>query len=89
VSEAEYQNILQSGQFRQGPNSLEGKWFADTLEGALAHGMKLFPGEKFHLIEADVSDNAPSLFKQPNLDGLGLARYLHQDDLEAVIPRPL
>ena len=38
VSEAEYQDVLRTGQLRQGPNSMEGKWFADSLEGAQAHG---------------------------------------------------
>ena len=89
VSEAEYQDVLKSGRFQQGPNSLEGKWFADSLEGAEAHGKALFPEEKYHLIEADVPNDAPSLFKQPNLDLRGPARYLHLDDLNDVIPRPL
>jgi len=89
VSEAEYQDILRTGQFRQGPNSLEGKWFADSLEGAQAHGNSLFGIGNFRLIEADVPNNAPSLFQQPNLDGLGPARYLHLDDLNGVTPQPV
>jgi len=89
VSEAEYQDILRTGQFRQGPNSLEGKWFADSLEGAQGHARNLFPDGKFRLIEADLPNNAPSLFRQPNLDGLGPARYLHLDDLNGVTPRPV
>jgi hypothetical protein len=89
VSEEEYRDILSTGVLRQGPNSLEGKWFADSLEGANAHGRSLFPNGRFRLIEVDVPDNAPSLFKSPNLDGLGPARYLHIDDLLPVRPRPL
>ncbi len=88
VSEAEYQDILKTGQFRSGLNSLEGKWFADSVEGAQAHGKALFSKGKFRLIEADVPDNAPSLFRQPNLDGRGPARYIHCDDLNGVTPRP-
>jgi hypothetical protein len=89
VSEAEYQDILQTGRLRQGPNSLEGKWFADSVEGAGLHGDALQGPGKYRIIEVDVPDNAPSLFRQPNLDGRGPARYLHLDDLNDVTPRPL
>jgi hypothetical protein len=68
---------------------VEGKWFADSLAGAQAHGKALYPDGKFRLIEADIPDDAPSLFKLPNLDGRGPARYLHIDDLKGVVPRPL
>ena len=81
VSEAEYQNILGTGKLHQGLNSLEGKWFADSLEGANGHGKALFPDGKFRLIEVDIPDNSPSLFRLPNLDGRGPARYLHKNDL--------
>ncbi len=89
VSETEYQDILSTRQLRSGPNSLEGKWFADSIERARAHGKALYPDGMYHLIEADVPDNAPSLFRQPNLDGRGPARYLHLDDLRDVVPQPL
>jgi RHS repeat-associated protein len=89
VSEEEYKDILDCGKLRQGPNSLEGKWFADSLEGANAHGNGLFPGGKFRLVEVDIPDDAPSLFRLPNLDGRGPARYLHNDDLPGLSPRLL
>ena len=89
VSEAEYQDILATGRLRQGPNSLEGKWFADSIKGAQAHGRALYPDGNFGLVEADIPDNAPSLFRDPNLDGRGPARYIHNDDLPSVSPRPL
>jgi hypothetical protein len=89
VSEAEYQDILASSQFRAAPNSLEGKWFADSAECAKAHGEALFPGSSYRLIQADVPDDVPSLFRHENLDGLGPARFLHIDDLKGVVPRPL
>ena len=87
VSEAEYLDILRTKRFRQGPNSLEGKWFADSIEGARLHGDALQGRGKYRLIEADLPDSAPSLFRQSNLDGYGPARYLHQDDLNNVTPR--
>ena len=66
---------------------MEGKWFADSVEGAQAHGRSLYPDGKFRLIEADVPDNAPSLHKDPNLEGRGPARYLDIGDLKDVKPR--
>jgi hypothetical protein len=87
VSEAEYQDILHNGRFRQGSNSLEGKWFADSMEGARSHGEALYPNGEFRLMEADVPDDAPSLFQLSNLDGRGPARYLELDDLQGVVPR--
>jgi len=72
---------------RQGPNSTEGKWFADSFEGAVAHGEALTAGGSYRVIEADVSDDAPSLYRLPNLDGRGPARYLAVEDLVDVVPR--
>jgi hypothetical protein len=89
VSEAEYQQILKTGKLEMGKGTLEGKWFADSIEGAKAHGKGLYPDGKFRLIEADVPDNAPSLHKDPNLDGRGPSRYLHIEDLKLVKPRPV
>ncbi len=88
VSEAEYQDIVTTGRFRQGPNSMEGKWFADSLKGAQDHGNALFKKHAFRLIEADVPDSAPSLYRLPNLDDFGPARYLDLDDLNGVTPNP-
>ena len=68
---------------------MEGKWFADSVEGATAHGNALEGAGKFRIIEADVPKSAPSLFTQPNLDGRGSARYLHIDDLKGVKARPV
>jgi hypothetical protein len=87
VSEAEYQSILKTGKFTQGPNSLEGKWFSGSLEGAKLHGNALHGVGNYRIIEADVPRNAPSLFWQPNLDGRGPARYLDMEDLKDVNPR--
>ena len=87
MSEAEYPDILSTGRFLEGPNSLEGKWFADSIGGARDHGDKLYPDGNYRLIEADVPNDAPSLFRLTNLDGLGSARYLDVVDLNDVVPR--
>ncbi len=86
VSEAEYADIVRTGRMRQGPNGMEGKWFADSLEGAVARGEALSAGGGYRLIEADVPDDAPSLDQLPNLDGRGPARYLDVEDLRGVEP---
>jgi hypothetical protein len=88
VSQAEYDSALSTGQFSQGPNSLEGKWFADTYEGSILHGDGLQGPGNYNILEADLPNDAPSLFKVPNLDGRGPATYIHLDDLQGVTPRP-
>lgn len=89
VGRDEYDDLVKTVRLRQGPNSLGGKWFADTFGGARAFGTGLYPGQEFWIVEADVPDEAPSLFRQPNIDPKGPARDLHVDDLAAVSPRLL
>jgi len=89
VSEAEYQQILRTGKFEVLPNVAEGKYFADSVEGAMAHGEGLHGAGNFRIIEADLPNNAPSIFRFDNLDGHGPASFIHIDDLQNVTPRPL
>ena len=58
VSIEEYDEILATGEFKVGPNSMEGKWFADTLDGAIAHGNALYPDQNFKLVSAELPDSA-------------------------------
>jgi len=88
VSEGEYQQILRTGRFETVPQGAEGKHFADTVKGAYQFGKALMGEGRFHVVEADVPDAAPSLFQWPDLDGFGPARFLHIDDLKGVCPRP-
>ena len=88
VSPAEFDDIMKTGRFNVGPNSVEGKYFADTLEGVVKHGDTLQGAGKYRIVEADLPNNAPSLYTWPNLDGYGPARYIHVDDLNGVTPRP-
>jgi hypothetical protein len=67
---------------------MEGKWFADSIESAAAHGDALQGPGNFRLIEAELPNNAPSLYQHPNMDGRGPARYLDINDLNDVAPRP-
>jgi hypothetical protein len=68
---------------------MEGKWFADSVESAGAHGDALHGPGNFRLIEADLPNNAPSLHLDPNIDGRGPGRYLDINDLNGVTPRPV
>ena len=68
---------------------MEGKWFANSLEGAKRHGSKHYPNGKFRLVEVDIPDNARSLFTDANLDGFGPARFVDDLDLPTLMPRPL
>lgn len=68
---------------------MEGKYFADSLEGATAHGESLFGPGKYRLIEADVPEQAQSLMKWDNLDRKGPARFGDLNDLKDVKPRPV
>jgi hypothetical protein len=89
VDEAEYQQILSDGKFRVGPGSVDGKYFADSIESAQAHGGALNGCGAYHNVVADVADNAPSVLRWPNLDGRRPARFIHIDDLNDVRPRPI
>jgi hypothetical protein len=88
VSENEYEQILITSKFEIVREGSEGKHFADTVEGARRFGEALMGTGQFRLIEANVPDDAPSLFQWDNLDGHGPARFLHIDDLQDVRPKP-
>ncbi len=88
VSENEYEQILTTSTFEIVKEGSEGKYFADTIEGARRFGEALMGIGQFRLIEADVPDDAPSLFQWDNLDGRGPARFLHIGDLKDVRPQP-
>ena len=89
IGEQERVDILETSRFRSGPNSLEGKWFFDTIEGAIAHGEFYYPNLPFWLVQAEIPDDAPSLYPLESLDGHGPARYIEIDDLERVVPHIL
>ena len=86
VGQAEFDDIVSSGMFRQGPNSMEGKWFADTLDGVQQHGDELFGAGNFQVVATELTEDIPSLFRLPNLDGFGPASYIDGADLGGLIP---
>jgi RHS repeat-associated protein len=80
VNEDEFNSAIESQEFSAGPNSMEGKWVAEQPSDALQWGQKFYGNEPFHILQTEVpSSYADSLFSNPNLDGIGPARYA--DDL--------
>jgi hypothetical protein len=65
VNHAEFDDIVATGRFNQGPNSLEGKWFADHYDDVIRHGDGLEGPGNYRIVEADLPDNAPSLYVCP------------------------
>ena len=67
-----------------GPNSLQGKWFAETPENARQWGQRLYQ-DVFHVIQVDIpEDVADQMFRLSALDQIGPARYA-EDDVLALI----
>jgi RHS repeat-associated protein len=90
VSEAEYQQILRTGRFEQGPNSLEGKWFADTYDSAKLHGDAIYEkwgNKQYRIVEADIP-NERVMHIDRNIDRRGPGRYIEPDNLRDIKPRP-
>lgn len=90
VSFSEYEDIFNhaGGKLRPGGGTaMEGKWFADSLDSAIRHGNALHGPGQFKIIEVDVPDDAPSLYRHNNIDRLGAGRYLDQSDLPGLTPR--
>jgi hypothetical protein len=79
----EFQDIISTRTFRISSNSLEGKFFADTLEAARAWGNVLNPSAKFHIIKVELDERVSEILEVfPNLDGIGTAYYVSNDMLE-------
>jgi hypothetical protein len=84
---AEFEDIIQTGVFKSGPNSLEGKWFAERGNHAFAWGKLLFSNEDFCIIQARFPKGRIEEFERwPNLDGIGPARYARLDVLNRAKP---
>ncbi len=82
VSEAELQDLVQQGKFRQVPDSLEGKWFAESPSDAAKWGDILQGPGNYRIIEIEVSpEMAEQFFRVDKLDNIGPARYGDLDQL--------
>ena len=86
MSEAEYEQILKTGKFEAGPNSLEGKFFDETAEDATKWGDALEGAGNYRVLEAKVpKDAAEKMTRWERLDGIGPARYGEVPDLDGTI----
>jgi len=84
VSSDELADIAAQDGFRPGPNTLEGKWFAESAEAAQRWGQLLYTMQKsgFHLIQVDIpQDVAARMFRLDLLDQIGPARYAENEVL--------
>lgn len=78
----EYKDLLMQQAFKAGVNSLEGKFFATTLENAIKWGTRLEGKGNFRVVKAYVPrDVEKILMRWDSLDGIGPAVYAELDDL--------
>ena len=73
--------------FKAGPNSLGGKFFAESAEDAAQWGDKLEGAGNYKVISATFPKSAADSFiRWDRLDGIGPARYGELDELNAANP---
>lgn len=88
VSEGEFKQLMSTGKFAAGPNSLGGKFFAETAEHAGKWGEAMMGKGNFRIIEAELPTSAADqLMRFERLDGIGPARYGELDQLIAAVVR--
>ncbi|WP_089943225.1 hypothetical protein [Candidatus Entotheonella palauensis] len=88
VSEEELQQLLSTGKFDIAPNALEGKFFAEHPEHAIAWGEALEGAGQYRVMEVDLSARvADELMRWARLDGIGPARYATLSQLESATIR--
>jgi len=89
VCDVEFAEIIATGRFSLAPNSLEGKWFAESFEAAREWGDAFFrmsgvSHDKIVVTEL-AEDAADRLFRIPLLDGIGPARFAAIDELNSLL----
>jgi hypothetical protein len=88
VSEAEFKQLMTTGKFAAGPNSLGGKFFAETAEHAAKWGEAMMGKGGFRIIQADLPTSAADkLMRWERLDGIGPARYGELEQLVDAVVR--
>jgi hypothetical protein len=84
VDSTEWADIQSIGEFRPGPPSFQGKWFAERPDDAAEWGRRLagISGGTYRVVEVEVPDEvAAPCFSLSNLDGIGPARFIEIDQL--------
>lgn len=82
VVDAEFQDLMINRQFRAGPNSLGGKFFAERADDAARWGDLLEGVGNYRVIEVEIpTEVAEQLMRWDMLDGIGPARFAEFDQL--------
>ena len=87
VGPAEFEQLMATKTFQAGPNSLGGKFFAESAEHATQWGTKMEGAGNFRVIEAQFpKGSADSFMRWDRLDGIGPARYGELGPVNAANP---
>jgi hypothetical protein len=87
VGREEFADIKACGRFRAAEGMMEGKWFADSHEGALLHARSLYPDGECQIVAAEVpGEILDRLYRDDNLDRFGPASYLEADEMALIVP---
>ncbi|WP_084545442.1 RHS repeat-associated core domain-containing protein [Cupriavidus malaysiensis] len=85
VTQGELKQIQATGKFEAGPNSLGGKWFAESSEHAEQWGNVMNGPGNSTVVRAQMpTTQANQLMRVERLDGIGAARYGELDQLKGV-----
>jgi hypothetical protein len=86
VSHAEFGELMKTGKFAAGPNSLGGKFFAESAEHAAQWGERLQGAGNYRIITVDVPTSAAGQFMRwVKLDAIGPARYAELEQLGSAV----
>ena len=89
VSEGACQQLMRTGTFEAIPSSLEGKFFAESVEDAAQWGEMLEGASHYRIVEVALPASvAKSLLRWEKLDGIGPARYGELSQLQDAVVRP-
>ncbi|SIO92800.1 RHS repeat domain-containing protein [Vibrio spartinae] len=82
----EYNSLIKNQTWAYGNGSMEGKWFAESYNDAVAWGHRMgHGGDTFRVVQVDVPDEiADNFYRVEKLDNIGSARYAELEDLNAV-----
>lgn len=90
VSEAEALSVGATGRFSAGPNSLGGKWFAESVNDARQWGDVLNGPGASRILEITLPRSVADQFMRlERLDGIGPARYGELGQLDGAIIREI
>jgi hypothetical protein len=88
VSEEEFQQLLRTGKFEIAPHALEGKFFAENPEHAIAWGEALEGAGQYRIVEVELTASvANELMRWTRLDDIGPVRYANLSQLESATIR--